>query len=36
MNTGRTSLLCFVLFLVALFAAIPPAQLAPAAARTDR
>jgi hypothetical protein len=31
-NTGRTSLLCFLLFFVALFAAIPLIQVGPAAA----
>jgi hypothetical protein len=32
MNTGRTSLLCFLLFFVALFAAIPLIQVSPAVA----
>jgi hypothetical protein len=31
-NTGRTSLLCFLLFFVALFAAIPLIQVSPAVA----
>ena len=32
MNTGRTSMICFLLFFVALFAAIPLIQLSPVAA----
>jgi hypothetical protein len=32
LNTGRTSLLCFLLFFVALFAAIPLIQVSPAVA----
>lgn len=32
MNTGRTSLLCFLLFFVGLFAAVPLIQVSPAAA----